>query len=187
MSNYLNDMVRAIFRSFTLFVLVLSMGEGLFLSDWKGIALGTYTSISLIVNFILKELSKKFLGKKGLRPEGARSCGPFISKDEPSIVAKSYGMPSGHSQNFAFFATLLAIGIYQRSKKVKDIYLPIKLGALFMLTAIAMYMRVNIEGCHTGAQVIVGCVIGVILALLVNRYLPNPFGRKKELKKLERS
>jgi membrane-associated phospholipid phosphatase len=160
--------------------MVFSFAEGLFLSDWRGIALGTYVSLGIVVNYVSKFLSKMFFGQIGDRPPGAKDCGPFVSKNEPGMISQSYGMPSGHSQNFALVATLLGLGLYDQNKKskTKDFYLPLKIGALFLLTVIAMYQRV-IGGCHTGWQVIIGASIGVSLALLIAKHLPNPFSGRK--------
>lgn len=183
--GYFREIARFAFRGFALFLTIFSFGEGLLLSDWRGIALGTYMMFSVIVNDTLKYISKLFFGKKGERPDGAKNCGPIITKKEPEFVKASYGMPSGHAQNFAFVATLAAIGICEKSRRKEDFYLPLKLGALFILTAIAMYMRVMVEKCHTGYQVIVGACIGVILSIVLIKYikLPNPFGSKIDIKR----
>jgi membrane-associated phospholipid phosphatase len=171
--------VRTFFRGFPLFITIFSLLEGLFLSDIRGIYLFIYNLISLWVNMFLKEMMRILTGKMGERPEGAGDCGVlFPGRKNFEIFTfqegrHSYGMPSGHAQGFAFVSVMLAFSLYKNRKN--DYYVPLKIGALFVMTVVAMYMRVTVEGCHTPFQVIVGALIGFLLAVFFEKYFINPF------------
>jgi membrane-associated phospholipid phosphatase len=117
-----------------------------------------------------------FIGQ-GTRPSGAYGCSSFISV--PLIPATSFGMPSGHSQLAWFFAVYACLSIINlplasykfsnisnfawsniKSKKVMSCI------ALIALAAIISYSRVSIEGCHTTGQVVIGGMIGSIMAIV---------------------
>ena len=129
---------------------------------FKVIAQGIYTILD--TDYI------PFIGQ-GSRPEGAHSCSSFISA--PLLPATSFGMPSGHSQLGWFFAVYACLSIIYKCKnnwdsavewtKNKKILSCIAL-ILFALTV--SYSRVSIEGCHTTGQVIIGGLIGTVIALI---------------------
>ena len=77
----------------------------------------------LFNHFLKKYIFKPLMGSnlypiigKGGRPEGAKNCGIFITN--PPKISKSYGMPSGHSQNAVLFATYYILNLM-------DMYIPI--------------------------------------------------------------
>jgi len=184
--SYIPEAASAFYRGFSLFLLIFSFGEGLFLNDWRGIALGTYVAAGMVFNSILKAITSIFFGKAGARPPGARNCGPFDARHEPDVISKSYGMPSGHSQNFSMVATLLAVAVMEKSQKSEtggDFSTVLKIGALVILTVGAMYARVD-RGCHTIAQTVVGALIGLALGLFIAKNLRNPFTASKRYKGL---
>lgn len=110
-----------------------------------------------------------FIGQ-GSRPNGAFGCSSFISS--PLIPATSFGMPSGHSQLAWFFATYACLIIlyrlhwvispvsWEKIKKFASCF------ALIILAFTISYSRVYIEKCHTIGQVIVGGLIGIVIALV---------------------
>ena len=61
---------------------------------------------------IMKDKTLPILGR-GLRPEGAKNCGPFrdnfFNKTIATKLAESYGFPSGHSQSAGFFMTFIFV------------------------------------------------------------------------------
>ena len=123
----------------------------------------------LTKNYISKPLmgNKKFniLGT-GTRPKGAKNCGVFKNNK----IAKSYGMPSGHSQGAAIFSTILFL-------QVNEMFLDeiVKLSIqlfLILFTLSVMYSRIR-YGCHTIQQTIIGGGLGVILGNIIwkNKYI----------------
>lgn len=114
-----------------------------------------------------------FLGK-GVRPNGAMSCGKVLN----GKVATSFGMPSGHSQIIWTLGTYLLCRLVKnfidkrekQSSKSVDIleYIWLVVSWLVILGGMTYvsYSRVYIEGCHTLEQVIVGGVTGATLGFL---------------------
>lgn len=138
-----------------------------------------FLNLAIILNSgLLKPLNKllyKKLNRKklpilgiGTRPFGAHSCSGLVKlRSKPE---SSYGMPSGHS----YFAWLIAsylitqiwfdnddsehdeteITRHNASKIVRTL--------LLLLFAFTMsWLRVNVEGCHTVQQVIIGGLFGI--------------------------
>lgn len=158
------------YKTFDVFLLFSSFLEGFLFSDPRGILLGTVTIASILTNGLLKQICKFFMGKTGSRPSSAKNCDYF-----PKVYkCKSYGMPSGHSQTFAFVMTLIGLSLMKRNKEKEDKYLFLKLMFLIVLVFGAMYSRVILH-CHTWTQCIVGSLVGFILAYLVNHKIGNPF------------
>lgn len=113
---------------------------------------------------------------QGTRPLGAHSCSSFISS--PLIPTTSFGMPSGHSQLAWFFSVYACLNIiynhnmnlieWTKNKKILSCI------ALILLSITISYSRVSIEGCHTTGQVIVGGLLGILIAIL-SFYIKNMF------------
>jgi membrane-associated phospholipid phosphatase len=108
-----------------------------------------------------------FIGQ-GTRPSGAHSCSSFISA--PLMPATSFGMPSGHSQLAWFFTVYACLSIIYKWKNKITIELTKKKVilsciALIVLAITISYSRVSIEGCHTTGQVVIGGLIGSVIAL----------------------
>jgi membrane-associated phospholipid phosphatase len=136
-----------------------------------------------LLNFGLKTLVAKpiynALGKKSLpvlgsgeRPANANSCGLYLDGKS----AKSFGMPSGHSQ------IVWTIGSYLLCRLVNNfidkqsmsititifeyIWLIISFISILVMMMYVSYSRVYIEGCHTIQQVIIGAIVGSITGFL---------------------
>ena len=131
----------------------------------------------MFLNHILKNLFKiiynlfnikeiPILGR-GIRPNGATNCGSFLFY--PDKPATSYGMPSGHSQSIWFLVTYLIliikdkkINLFERriNKKYNEVIKYVSIIGLLSLGTLVSYSRVEIEGCHTTEQVILGGLVG---------------------------
>tara|TARA_B100001758_G_scaffold207888_1_gene189234 strand:+ start:1485 stop:2006 length:522 start_codon:yes stop_codon:yes gene_type:complete len=119
--------------------------------------------ISNLVNGVLKyKIAKPIMGDKnypilgkGTRPKGAANCG--IWKDPPGHVTKSYGMPSGHSQEAWGFATYMILKNMSYGYALFDIRNVILSGLAIFIA----YSRVYLN-CHTVQQVIIGGMIGIL-------------------------
>ena len=158
------------------------------MTNYNYILLFVLLGVDFIINRILKQMFKIIMGNKnyplfgkGTRPNNAKTCG-FFRPNIKKSHEKSFGMPSGHSQTFAFVATLMCLHIYNKNTEdikdinnVKDEYKIHKIVILIILTLMAMYMRVYVEKCHTVQQTIIGSLIGVGLAFFFDKYLKNPF------------
>ena len=155
-------------------------------------------------NFIFKYLFKKIYNGLntdsipiigiGKRPNNATDCDWFLGKN--NVIAKSFGMPSGHSQFAWTFSIFYILKIYYDRKnlmnkikssknkqnnyteKDKNIYYKIfnfitiaKISFLFLFAIISSYARVYVEKCHTFEQVIVGGIIGSTIGYLLFYFL----------------
>tara|TARA_B100001063_G_scaffold156450_2_gene145922 strand:+ start:2746 stop:3297 length:552 start_codon:yes stop_codon:yes gene_type:complete len=96
-----------------------------------------------------------FLGR-GARPYAAKNCGLFLSKKQQKKL-KSYGMPSGHSQNSAIFATFLILKLL--SNGVTNTSQIIKMAIIAGLSLSVMISRWVFK-CHTVQQIIIGAALG---------------------------
>lgn len=171
--------LRLFFRAFDLFFLGFSVLAGLIINK-KYILLAILTLLNILTNVILKKISEMIMGKstfwllgKGTRPQNSKSCTYLSSK---SVKYNGYGMPSGHSQSFAFIATLIALSLKDRHKNKKRLF-------LVFLTGIAMYMRIYAEKCHTVQQTIIGSTIGFIFANIAFKYIIPYFEEKSDIKR----
>lgn len=171
----ISDFVFGFFRGFGFFALFFSYLLGFFLSNKNLVTLGNFLLIDVITNFSFKNFFKIIMGNKtyplignGNRPPGALNCGFFIEKEPTNN--KNYGMPSGHSQTFAFVSTLLSLHLLDVEKKYSYKHI-----LLTILTFSAMLIRIYIEKCHTFQQTIVGSLFGIILAKILVEYYGNPF------------
>ena len=129
--------------------------------------------IADVFNYVLKHyIFQPIMGNKsypilgeGKRPEGAKGTGIFASE----IPSSSYGMPSGHAQNVALFATYLITNRIMKSNDtllVKIIYSSM----LIAFTFYVMYGRVALTKVHTTQQVIMGALIGIVIVLIHNKF-----------------
>jgi membrane-associated phospholipid phosphatase len=171
----LYESIYTFFRSFSFFAVIFSLAGGLLLSKWNYFLLGLFLIAEITINMILKKIFETLMGNynfpiigRGTRPYNFKSCGYFTPRLKNKLLDNgiaSFGMPSGHSQSFAFIATLISLHFKNNFKTL----------ILVFLTCIAMYMRVYIEKCHTISQTIIGALIGVGLAHLFVKYYTNPF------------
>lgn len=116
-----------------------------------------------------------FIGQ-GSRPIKCTNCATFLRLDNP--IAKSFGMPSGHSQTAWFFSMYIILNILENSNisnfsdlfKLENLYLYkfIWLKVLFFITLALVigFSRIYVEKCHTLGQVFIGSIIGIILAII---------------------
>jgi membrane-associated phospholipid phosphatase len=112
----------------------------------------------------------------GGRPQGAISC----QFDIDNKKAKSFGMPSGHSQIIWTVGTYLICFLIKRfvfnvsqnedktstSTILENIWMFVSSGIIISTMIFISYSRVYIEGCHTIQQVVVGGFIGTVLGFL---------------------
>ena len=96
-----------------------------------------------------------FLGR-GARPYAAKNCGLFLSKKQKKKLT-SYGMPSGHSQNSALFATFLILKLL--SSGVSNVSSYIKIAVIAGWSLSVMVSRWVFK-CHTVQQIIIGAALG---------------------------
>ena len=142
--------------------------------------LGIALLINDSLNGILKTITKSLFGEKifgilGKRPIGAKNCGFFLNPK--NTLSKSYGMPSGHSQNAVFFSTYVIMNILDSDITLHQKRIGI---SLFICLALGiMYSRVYLN-CHTIQQVIIGGLIGFLFAKIyyekeekIKKYLFN--------------
>ena len=162
------------FRGFGFFVLIFSFLFGVFFSSKKSLFFFILVLLSVLLNVFLKKFFEKTMGNKeypiigsGIRPHGGSKCPKFGSPDNND----SFGMPSGHTQIFAFVSGLITFYLF----KIKDEYRVVKALILLSLSVMAMYVRVYIDNCHTIEQVLIGFIIGKITSFIVNANGYCPF------------
>ena len=144
----------------------------------KDMYLFIFLIISEMLNWIFKySIAKPLMGDKdygillgkGTRPKGASHCG--LWKDPPDYKTKSYGMPSGHSQNASAFGTYMILKNLSDNKGI--LYNSNLLIGYFML--FIPYSRIYLN-CHTPQQVIIGSLLGIILGLIAWNIKPTILG-----------
>ena len=92
---------------------------------------------------------------RGARPYAAKNCGLFLSKKQKKKL-KSYGMPSGHSQNSALFATFLILKLLSGGANVTSY---IKM-AIIAGWSISVMISRWVFKCHTVQQILIGAGLG---------------------------
>jgi dolichyldiphosphatase len=187
----INDSVAVFLQTSPIFFTIYVFLGGLIASNYYFILYPIFAFINLIVNKILKNITKYIYNKfnikslpiigQGVRPKGALNCGVIPSQK----LSKSFGMPSGHSQNAWFlfgFMLLYLINNYKKEKNdtTSQIWLGISISVLFIITISVSISRVYIN-CHTIQQVIIGGMIGLILGSLA--YLLAKYIVEKEIKR----
>lgn len=102
------------------------------------------------------------LGARPSKPEGG--CGVFYKPG--TWGSQSYGMPSGHAAVAAFAATFWILYLVRnRSAKwfeKEELVLSLRVLLVTVLALMVIASRV-VAGCHTGPQVMVGSVAGVLV------------------------
>jgi membrane-associated phospholipid phosphatase len=102
--------------------------------------------------------------KLGMRPQ-TKSC-YFI---ESSNVAKNNGLPSGHCQSMAVFATWMVLLTWKLSTNtvLKTTVFTLAAALIYLM----MYSRSVYYKCHTWTQSVVGSIIGVCTAIMMRRFV----------------
>ena len=167
------DEIKVVLPGFARAFPIISGFSSLMFTIYSGKPQGIILALGLIANdilndFIKRNIAKPLIGNKklpiigtGKRPVGAKNTAIFLSEDikEQKKLSKSYGMPSGHSQNAWFFTSYLFMLILNNENykyKIPSlIFLP-------LLSSYISYSRVFLN-CHTVQQVIIGGIIGSIL------------------------
>ena len=107
------------------------------------------------LNKVFKIIFKKFIPFDGPRPKNAKNCGCFIDLNNINKLSISHGMPSGHTENIFFLTTFLALYFKSFFKTI----------LLSIIAFYGGYLRIKF-GCHTIRQVIIGGLLGTILAYI---------------------
>ena len=181
--KYMNDYIIGIARAYPLIIILSSFLSYFLTFEFRYFMLGIALLANDISNCLFKNIIQKIFGDKiigllGKRPIGAKNCGFFYKSN--NSLSKSYGMPSGHSQNAAFFSTYTILNILDSniSKRIKlfsitlSICLPIGI----------MYSRVYLN-CHTVQQVIIGGIISSIGLTITSVYLGWQYTKRTVYKK----
>ena len=188
----INDSVAVFLQTSPLFFTTYVFLGGLITSNYYFILYPIFAFINLIVNKILKKIAKYIYNKfnikslpligQGIRPKGAINCGVIPSQK----ISKSFGMPSGHSQNAWFLFGFLLLYLINNYKKEKNntmskIWFGIAISILFIISLSVSISRVYVN-CHTIQQVIIGSTIGLILGLLaylLTKYIVEKIEKRK--------
>tara|TARA_B100000902_G_C27288317_1_gene905669 strand:- start:572 stop:1138 length:567 start_codon:yes stop_codon:yes gene_type:complete len=165
----LNEQIMGFARAYPS-VLLFSCFTAYFLTNninilMLGFALLVDTSINAILKYgvfrpLFGDTKILFFGS-GKRPVGAKNCDLFVENNAKR--AKSYGMPSGHSQASFFFLTYLLMHLQNSDMNIHE---KIFGGGLYTLITLGIvYSRIYLK-CHTIQQVTVGSLIGLALGYL---------------------
>jgi len=119
------------------------------------------------INTLLKSFFALFPTTIFNRPKGAKHCG-LKCTDEP--LEHKMGFPSGHSQMIWFFVISLLILYWSKHPKRCLLATPL----LFLFASLTTLSRTGWTGshnCHTPIQVLVGAIVGVLIAIFYWKYL----------------
>ena len=137
-----------------------------------------------VLNYYIKYGSLAFCGTRwyprallGIceRPDKGRFC--YSAYGDRDLTLGTPGMPSGHAQYMALFATFWIL--YMRDHGIDN---PMYYIGLIMSALFVMYSRVQLSRCHTVPQVAVGGVLGVFLGwglYWVVRRLVTEYGKRR--------
>ena len=129
------------------------------------------TTVALAVK-LTKAATRPFLGEAAwlARPAGARGCGALNGEDCDAVGSDGAcaGMPSGHQAITAFF--VFSLIFYHRLTVVSA---PLWIALLALNFAVGV-SRVYKE-CHTIPQVVVGSVVGILVAVAFYQVISPPF------------
>ena len=131
------------------------------------------TTVALAVK-LTKGATRPFLGEAAwlARPAGARGCGALNGEDCDAVGSDGSGacagMPSGHQAITAFF--VFSLIFYHRLTVVSA---PLWIALLALNFAVGV-SRVYKE-CHTIPQVVVGSVVGILVAVAFYQVISPPF------------
>jgi membrane-associated phospholipid phosphatase len=188
----INDLVAVFLQTSPLFFTIYVFLGGLIASNYYFILYAVFAFINGIINQILKYVVKYLYNKfniislpligQGIRPKGAVNCGAIPSQK----ISKSFGMPSGHSQNAWFlfgFMLLYLINNYKKEKNdtTSQIWFGVKISVLFIIALSVSISRVYVN-CHTIQQIIIGSMIGLILGCLgylLTKYIVEKIEKRK--------
>ncbi len=192
----LNNFISVFLQTSPIFFTVYIFLGGLIASNYYFILYGIFAYLNLIINQILKYIAKFIYNKfdikslpiigLGVRPKGAVNCSAIPYQKGYTTKSKSFGMPSGHSQNAWFlfgFMLLYLINNYKNEKNdtTSKIWFAFKISLLFIIALSVSISRVYIN-CHTEQQVIIGGIIGLIigcLAYLLTKYIVEKIEKRK--------
>jgi membrane-associated phospholipid phosphatase len=150
--------------------------------DYKYVPFLVGTGITYIINQTLK-YSLQYLYSipvlsniltstigPGTRPEGACNSSSFLKW--PAKPARTFGMPSGHSQTAWYLAGFVFGHLYIKYADTRQlsywssIHMFIGTAFVTVFAALVSYSRVYIDKVHTIQQVIIGGIIGLITGLV---------------------
>ena len=192
----LNNFISVFLQTSPIFFTVYIFLGGLIASNYYFILYGIFAYLNLIINKILKYIAKFIYNKfdikslpiigLGVRPKGAVNCSAIPYQKGYITKSKSFGMPSGHSQNAWFlfgFMLLYLINNYKNEKNdtMEKFLFGLKISVLFIIALSISISRVYIN-CHTVQQVIIGGIIGLIigcLAYLLTKYIVEKIEKRK--------
>lgn len=168
--NKLMNIIYGLARAFPAITYIILMTDYLITMDINKPILAALLFSSGILNHVIKHyLMKPIMGDnkydilgKGTRPKNAKNCGLFID----GKLSKTYGMPSGHSVNAAFFSTYYMLEVLNGM----HVYKTYLLAMLMISTMFILYSRLKFR-CHTIQQVILGGMLGMLLGNISYKFL----------------
>ena len=160
---HIKSTISGILRAYPVIMMYSTMLLYLMTSDLDYLYLLIVLWIGEGVNYNLKyNFFKPIFGDnipllgRGARPYAAKNCGLFLSKKQKKKLT-SYGMPSGHSQNAALFATFLILKLL--SNGITNVSSIVKMSIIAGFSLCVMVSRWVFK-CHTVQQIIIGAALG---------------------------
>jgi membrane-associated phospholipid phosphatase len=173
------------------FIPIYAIIYGLISLNYYLIFLGIFLFMNEIINLGLKKIfqviydvfTKKAINLLGIggRPKNAVNCGSMPTIKSYCNLSKSFGMPSGHSQQVWFFFGFLLLYLIKQlndeddkdDKKYKKIFIGVVITIFLCISIFISVSRVYV-GCHTIQQVIIGGLFGFMfgcLGFLLTNYI----------------
>jgi len=164
---------RTIYDVISLFEFVALSGLTIF-----GIGNENLYALSLVGMMVAKQIPEKIIKKVvltgnqiNIRPQEAFNCNMINGGGAAFMNA---GFPSGHSTVAFMLLTIFLYEYYMHRTNIKittnnfigsEINIPNIIFILLILAVLVPYSRYK-SRCHTGYQVIGGCILGIIMGLL---------------------
>ena len=168
------------FRNSVISIPIITFLIGISINNYYLSLLSIGLFLSNILNIIIKSFFSQFPYKIFKRPPGSKdydmSCNDNDNdNDNDNITSTLSGFPSGHSQMVWFFSIFMILYSYKLGNANAQVIIILLMFASVISFSRLGYYKILGTACHTPLQVIVGSILGIILAQLyfklINKFI----------------